>query len=63
MTLKGKRFPADVIPEDIWKQKVQNLITLIFEESTLRIILDIDAYLTFEILKLLFEPKLASEIE
>mmetsp|Transcript_5309 Transcript_5309/g.4496 ORF Transcript_5309/g.4496 Transcript_5309/m.4496 type:complete len:386 (-) Transcript_5309:1931-3088(-) len=63
MTLKGRMFPADVIPDNIWKSKVQDILTLLFEEQVLRVVININPHISFEILKLFFEPKLASVIE
>lgn len=39
MTLKGKMWPFGVIPEDIWREKVKDIITLIFEENNLLLML------------------------
>ena len=63
MTLRGKMFPSGEIPEQIWKDKVKDIIVLLFDELNIGLMLQIDYQVSFEILSNLFEPRLSSVIE
>jgi len=62
MTINGKMFPTGTIPNDIWEDKVRGVLVLIFEEINLELMLRIQPYVSFEIFRNLYEPKLTTLI-
>jgi len=62
MTLNGRLFPSGVLSEEQWEMKVKDIITLLFDETNIDLVLKINPYIAFEILEILFKPTTAALI-
>jgi len=64
MTINGRIFPTGMIPEDVWEQKViPGVIVLIFQETSMDLMLKAEKYTAFEILRQFFHPTIADVIK
>jgi len=63
MVLEGRMFPFGKIQDDIWPEKVKDVVILLFDESNMDLLLQIDPFVSFEILQLFFEQKLTNLLD
>ena len=63
MVLEGRMFPFGKIQEDIWPEKVKDAVILLFDENNMDLLLQIDPFVSFELLQKFFEQKLTNILD